>query len=115
MPGAVLVARDDEIASVTLSNPERFNALDLAMWQRLGVPVKNLGLMEAYDELRGMMAVAGRAASPRGAARRALHKRELRPLRHGGFPRRRCLLSGQEKAGLQRQIANEEAGMAAQR
>jgi enoyl-CoA hydratase len=159
MAGAVLVARDGEIASVTLSNPERFNALDLAMWERLGalatelgadhslrcivvrgagekafaagadiaafekeransrqakeygeriatamrafgacthpvvaliqgacvgggllvasqcdiricnesarfgVPVKNLGLVEAYDELRGMMAVAGRAAS----------------------------------------------------
>jgi enoyl-CoA hydratase/carnithine racemase len=30
---------------------------------RFGVPVKNLGLVEAYDELRGMMAVAGRAAS----------------------------------------------------
>jgi enoyl-CoA hydratase/carnithine racemase len=30
---------------------------------RFGVPVKNLGLVEAYDELRGMMAVVGRAAS----------------------------------------------------
>lgn len=30
---------------------------------RFGVPVKNLGLVEAYDELEGMMAVIGRAAS----------------------------------------------------
>ena len=159
MAGEVLVARNGDIATVTLSNPERMNALDLAMWERLGalareleqeeslrcivvrgsgekafaagadiaafekeranakqakqygeriaaamqafaacshpvvaliqgacvgggllvasqcdlricnesarfgVPVKNLGLVEAYDELRGMMAVAGRAAS----------------------------------------------------
>jgi len=30
---------------------------------RFGVPVKNLGLIEAYDELQGMMRVAGRAAT----------------------------------------------------
>ena len=30
---------------------------------RFGVPVKNLGLTEAYDELQGMMQVLGRAAS----------------------------------------------------
>jgi len=30
---------------------------------RFGVPVKNLGLVEAYDELAGMMRVAGRAAT----------------------------------------------------
>ena len=30
---------------------------------RFGVPVKNLGLVEAYDELDGMMRVVGRAAS----------------------------------------------------
>ena len=30
---------------------------------RFGVPVKNLGLVEAYDELEGMMRVVGRAAS----------------------------------------------------
>jgi enoyl-CoA hydratase len=155
----VLLQRDGDIATVTLSNPERFNALNLAMWERLGtlanelgrdetlrcivvrgagekafaagadiaafekeransrqakeygeriaaamqsfaacthpvvaliqgacvgggllvasqcdiricnesarfgVPVKNLGLVEAYDELRGMMAVVGRAAA----------------------------------------------------
>lgn len=30
---------------------------------RFGVPVKNLGLVEAYDELEGMLRVVGRAAS----------------------------------------------------
>jgi enoyl-CoA hydratase/carnithine racemase len=30
---------------------------------RFGVPVKNLGLVEAYDELEGMMRIAGRAAT----------------------------------------------------
>ncbi|HXL75354.1 MAG TPA: enoyl-CoA hydratase-related protein, partial [Burkholderiales bacterium] len=30
---------------------------------RFGVPVKNLGLVEAYDELLGMMNVVGRAAA----------------------------------------------------
>ena len=159
MSGEVLLARDGDIATATLSNPARLNALDLAMWERLGgiartldadesvrcvvvrgagekafaagadiaafateranstqakeygrriaaamhsfaacrhpvvaliqgacvgggllvasqcdlricnesarfgVPVKNLGLVEAYDELRGMMNVVGRAAA----------------------------------------------------
>lgn len=159
MSGEILVAREDDIATVTLSNPERLNALSLAMWERLGavaseldadetlrcvvvrgagdkafaagadiasfasersnsrqakeygariasgmrafaecrhpvvaliqgacvgggllvasqcdlricnesarfgVPVKNLGLVEAYDELQGMMRVVGRAAT----------------------------------------------------
>jgi len=157
--GEVLVAREGEIATVTLSNPGRMNALDLRMWEQLGaaaraldadeslrcivvrgagdkafaagadiasfaaeransrqakeyggriasgmrafaecrhpvvaliqgacvgggllvasqcdlricnesarfgVPVKNLGLVEAYDELEGMMRIVGRAAS----------------------------------------------------
>jgi enoyl-CoA hydratase len=157
--GEVLVARDGAIATVTLSNPERLNALSASMWfslgeiftslngedalrcvilrgagekafaagadianfateranskqakqyaqrfvgsmralaecrhpvvaairgacvgggllvaaqadiricgvgSRFGVPVKNLGLVEAYDELQGMMRVVGRAAT----------------------------------------------------
>jgi enoyl-CoA hydratase/carnithine racemase len=159
MNDSVLVARDGDIATVTLNNPARLNALSLAMWERLGavaaeldadeslrcvvirgagdkafaagadiaafeneransgqakaygarigaamqklaacrhpvvaliqgacvgggllvasqadlricgessrfgVPVKNLGLVEAYDELQGMMRVVGRAAT----------------------------------------------------
>jgi enoyl-CoA hydratase len=159
MNGEILVARESAIATVTLSNPGRLNALSLAMWKQLGevartldadeslrcivirgagdkafaagadiaafqteransaqakvyaggisggshafaacrhpvvaliqgacvgggllvaatadiricgessrfgVPVKNLGLVEAYDELQGMMRVVGRAAT----------------------------------------------------
>jgi enoyl-CoA hydratase/carnithine racemase len=159
MNGEILLEREGEIATVTLSNPERLNALSLAMWEQLGamaqkldndeslrcivirgagskafaagadiaafkseransrqakdygtriaaamqafaacrhpvvaliqgacvgggllvasqtdiricgessrfgVPVKNLGLVEAYDELQGMMRVVGRAAA----------------------------------------------------
>jgi len=159
MSGEILLERDGDIATVTLSHPERLNALSLAMWEQLGaharkldkdvslrcivvrgagdkafaagadiaafqkeransrqakkygarigaamqafaacrhpvvaliqgacvgggllvasqadiricgessrfgVPVKNLGLVEAYDELQGMMRVAGRAGS----------------------------------------------------
>jgi len=155
----VLVSRDADVATVTLNNPERLNALSLAMWEQLGscmgklskdeslrcvvvrgagekafaagadisafakeranskqarkygeriagamhsfatcrhpvvaliqgacvgggllvaaatdiricgessrfgVPVKNLGLIEAYDELAGMMRIVGRAAT----------------------------------------------------
>ena len=36
MPGDILLARDDTIATVTLSNPERLNALGLPMWEKLG-------------------------------------------------------------------------------
>jgi len=159
MSGEILLERDGDVATITLSHPERLNALSLAMWEQLGaharkldkdvslrcivvrgagdkafaagadiaafqkeransrqakkygarigaamqafaacrhpvvaliqgacvgggllvasqadiricgessrfgVPVKNLGLVEAYDELQGMLRVAGRAAS----------------------------------------------------
>ncbi|HTO82598.1 MAG TPA: enoyl-CoA hydratase-related protein [Methylomirabilota bacterium] len=36
MSDIVLLARDGDIATVTLNRPERLNALDRAMWQRLG-------------------------------------------------------------------------------
>jgi enoyl-CoA hydratase/carnithine racemase len=42
MSGEVLLSRDGDIATVTLSNPERLNALDSAMWQRLGSLAKEL-------------------------------------------------------------------------
>jgi enoyl-CoA hydratase/carnithine racemase len=33
---SVLLTRDGTIATVTLNNPDRLNALNKAMWQRLG-------------------------------------------------------------------------------
>jgi enoyl-CoA hydratase len=36
MPGDILITRDGPIAIVTLSNPERRNALGLPMWEKLG-------------------------------------------------------------------------------
>jgi len=42
MPGDVLPARSGDIATVTLSNPARLNALDLGMWKRLGAVMREL-------------------------------------------------------------------------
>ena len=42
MSGEILLAREGDIATVTLSNPERLNALSLAMWERLGSHMKSL-------------------------------------------------------------------------
>jgi len=49
MAHPVLVARDGAIATVTLNNPERLNALDRAMWARLGGIMRELS---ADDVLR---------------------------------------------------------------
>jgi enoyl-CoA hydratase len=45
--GDILLARDGDIATVTLSNPERLNALSLAMWRRLGEVAKTLDADES--------------------------------------------------------------------
>ncbi|MBI1942934.1 MAG: enoyl-CoA hydratase/isomerase family protein [Betaproteobacteria bacterium] len=42
MSDSVLVAREDAIATVTLNRPERLNALDKAMWMRLGAVMREL-------------------------------------------------------------------------
>jgi enoyl-CoA hydratase len=42
MPGEILLAREGDIATVTLSNPGKLNALDLAMWKRLGAVMREL-------------------------------------------------------------------------
>jgi enoyl-CoA hydratase len=42
MPGEILLAREADIATVTLSNPGKLNALDLAMWKRLGAVMREL-------------------------------------------------------------------------
>ena len=43
MSGEVLLDRAGEIATLTLSSPERLNALSLAMWEQLGAHAKKLG------------------------------------------------------------------------
>lgn len=47
--GSVLLAREGAIATVTLSNPGRMNALDKSMWARLGEVAKEV---DADDGLR---------------------------------------------------------------
>ncbi len=42
MPGEILLSRDGPIATVALSNPGKLNALDLAMWKRLGQAMRDL-------------------------------------------------------------------------
>ena len=47
MPDPILVSRDGPIATVTLNNPERLNALNKAMWERLGAVMRELSAEEA--------------------------------------------------------------------
>ena len=49
MPEPILVSRDGAIATVALNNPERLNALNKAMWARLGEVMRELS---ADDALR---------------------------------------------------------------
>ena len=42
MPDPILVSRDGAIATVALNNPERLNALNRAMWARLGEVMREL-------------------------------------------------------------------------
>jgi len=49
MSGEVLLAREGGIATLTLSSPERLNALSLAMWEQLGSQMKDL---DADESLR---------------------------------------------------------------
>lgn len=43
MQDAVLLTRDGPVATIALNRPDRLNALDLAMWRRLGEAVAELG------------------------------------------------------------------------
>lgn len=65
MGEAVLVRRDGDIATVTLSNPEKLNALTRGMWERLGEAMRELAADEALRcvVLRG----AGELAFAAGA------------------------------------------------
>jgi enoyl-CoA hydratase len=42
MSGEILLARNDDIATVTLSNPGKLNALGLGSWKRLGEAMREL-------------------------------------------------------------------------
>jgi enoyl-CoA hydratase/carnithine racemase len=42
MPDAILLAHDGAIATVTLNNPEKLNALGLGSWKRLGEAMREL-------------------------------------------------------------------------
>ena len=42
MSGEILLAREGDIATVTLSNPEKLNALGLGSWKRLGEVMREL-------------------------------------------------------------------------
>jgi enoyl-CoA hydratase/carnithine racemase len=61
----ILIARDGGVATVTLNNPERLNALTLAMWARLGEVMRELS---ADDALRCVVIRgAGKKAFAAGA------------------------------------------------
>lgn len=47
MSDAILVQRDGDIATVTLSNPEKLNAVTRGMWERLGEAMRELSADEA--------------------------------------------------------------------
>ena len=49
MSGEILSSRDGTIATVTISAPERLNALNLAMWRELG---KSFEALSGDDEVR---------------------------------------------------------------
>ena len=49
MGGAVLCARDGALATVTLSNPGKLNAVDFAMWESLAATIAALS---ADDQVR---------------------------------------------------------------
>jgi enoyl-CoA hydratase len=62
MSGEVLLSREDDIATVTLSNPERLNALSLGMWERLG------SHMKALDEDESLRCVVIRGSGEKAFA-----------------------------------------------
>jgi enoyl-CoA hydratase len=61
---SVLLTRDGAVATLTLNRPERLNALDLAMWHRLG---KVLREIEADPSLRAVLVRGAGQAFAAGA------------------------------------------------
>ena len=62
MSEAILVERDGAIATVTLNRPERLNALDKAMWSRLG------STLQALDSDASLRCIVLRGAGDRAFA-----------------------------------------------
>ena len=49
MTDKILMERDGAIATVTINNPDRLNAISMAMWARIGEVMSTLS---AADDLR---------------------------------------------------------------
>ena len=64
LPDSVLLTRDGAVATVTLNRPERLNALDLAMWHRLGEVLREI---EADSHLRAVLVRGAGQAFAAGA------------------------------------------------
>ena len=79
MSGEVLLAREGEIATLTLSSPERLNALSLAMWEQLGSHAKKLG------KDASLRCVVIRGAGSLRVARARFRCRRLWPLTAGRY------------------------------
>jgi len=62
MTEAILLSRDDAIATVTLNNPAKLNAVNAAMWQRLRA------VMEALSADEGLRCVVLRGAGEKAFA-----------------------------------------------
>ncbi len=80
----VLIARDGVIATVTLNNPDKLNALNKAMWERLGEAMRELSADETLRciILRG----AGEKAFAAGAdiSEFAIERADSRQAKHYG-------------------------------
>ena len=84
MADPILVGRDGEIATVTLNSPHRLNALNKAMWQRLGAAMRELA---ADDALRCVVVRgAGEKAFAAGAdiAEFATERADSKQAKHYG-------------------------------
>jgi enoyl-CoA hydratase len=62
MPMEILLAREGDLAIVTLNNPDKLNALNLAMWKRLGEVMREL------DADKALRAVVVRGAGEQAFA-----------------------------------------------
>ena len=62
MSGEILLARNGDVATVTLSNPGKLNALGLGSWKRLGEVMREL------DADKGLRCIVMRGAGDKAFA-----------------------------------------------